>query len=109
VTQGVAIARRVLDQATRPETDDQPSAATVRRIDPRTREVRLDSGDTRAYDALIFATGSRPRILDETIAGRDQAVSAGRLTTLHSISYAVFCLKKKNKNTAASLHATLAS
>jgi len=89
VNKGVAIGLLEPDQTALPATGVQTCADTVRGIDPRTREVRLDSGDTRAYDALIFATGSRPRILDETIAGRDQAVSAGRLTTLHSIEDAV--------------------
>ncbi|UQN13978.1 FAD-dependent oxidoreductase [Gulosibacter sp. ACHW.36C] len=89
VNKGVAIGLLEPDQTALPATGVQTCADTVRGIDPRTREVRLDSGDTRAYDALIIATGSRPRALDETIVGRDQAVSAGRLTTLHSIQGAV--------------------
>lgn len=51
--------------------------------------MRLESGDTHAYDALLIATGSRARTLDEEVIGRDQAVSAGRLTTLHSAADAV--------------------
>lgn len=89
VNKGVAIGLLEPDQAALPETGVKTCADSVRGIDPRTREVRLDSGATRAYDALIVATGSRPRILDEAIIGRDQAVSAGRLTTLHSMQDAV--------------------
>ena len=61
----------------------------MRGIDPRSRDVHLDSGQSRTYDALIIASGSRPRTLDEAILGRDQALSAGRLTALHSIADAV--------------------
>lgn len=86
VNKGVAIGLLEPHQATLPDAGVEPTADTVRGIDSRTREVRLDSGERRAFDALIIASGSRPRILDEEIIGRDQAVRAGRLTTLHSMA-----------------------
>lgn len=86
VNKGVAIGLLEPHQATLPDAGVEPTADTVRGIDPRTREVRLDSGQRRAFDALVIASGSRPRILDEEIIGRDQAVRAGRLTTLHSMA-----------------------
>src|SRR5699024_10347683 len=89
VNKGVAIGLLEPDQTALPAAGVQTWADTGRGLDPRTREARVVSADTRAYDALICATGSRPRILDETITGRDQAVSAGRLTTLRSIEDAV--------------------
>lgn len=89
VNKGVAIGLLEPHQAALPDVGVEPTADTVRSIDPRTREVRLDSGERRAFDALLIATGSRPRTLDEEVIGRDQAVSAGRLTTLHSAADAV--------------------
>lgn len=89
VNKGVAIGLLDPTQTALPDTGVQVCSDTVRGIDPRTREVRLDSGASRAYDGLIIATGSRPRGLDESIVGRDQAIAAGRLTTLHSLADAV--------------------
>lgn len=86
VNKGVAIGLLEPHQATLPDAGVEPTADTVRGIDPRTREVRLDSGERRAFDALVIASGSRPRILDEEIIGRDEAVRSGRLTTLHSMA-----------------------
>ena len=86
VNKGVAIGLLEPHQAALPDVGVEPTADTVRSIDPRTREVRLDSGERRAFDALVIASGSRPRILDEEIIGRDEAVRAGRLTTLHSMA-----------------------
>lgn len=86
VNKGVAIGLLEPHQATLPDAGVEPAADTVRGIDPRTRQVRLDSGERRAFDALVIASGSRPRILDEEIIGRDQAVRSGRLTTLHSMA-----------------------
>lgn len=85
VNKGVALGLLEPEQAALSGTGTQVTADTTRGIDPRTRQVRLDSGDTRTYDALIIASGSRPCTLDESILGRDQAVSSGRLTTLHSL------------------------
>lgn len=89
VNKGVAIGLLEPHQASLPDAGVVPTADTVRAIDPRTREVRLASGERRAFDALVITSGSRPRMLDEEIIGRDQAVSAGRLTTLHSMADAV--------------------
>lgn len=86
VNKGVAIGLLEPHQAALPDAGVEPTADTVRSIDPRTREVRLDSGERRAFDALVITSGSRPRILDEEIIGRDEAVRAGRLTTLHSMA-----------------------
>ncbi len=84
VNKGIAIGLLEPAQAALPDTGATLRSETVRGLDPRSRRLRLDSGDTRAYDALLIATGSRPRTLDEEVIGRDQATSAGRLTTLHS-------------------------
>ncbi|MFM2721653.1 FAD-dependent oxidoreductase [Microbacterium mcarthurae (nom. nud.)] len=89
VNKGVAIGLLEPHQTNLPPIGVQTSAYTVRGIDPRIRRVHLDSGNNRAFDALIVATGSRPRPLDDTIVGRDQALSAGRLTTLHSLTDAI--------------------
>ncbi|AZT94752.1 FAD-dependent oxidoreductase [Brevibacterium aurantiacum] len=89
VNKGAAIGLLEPDQIALPATGVETIADTVRGIDPRSRDVHLDSGQSRTYDALIIASGSRPRTLDEAILGRDQALSAGRLTALHSIADAV--------------------
>lgn len=86
VNKGVAIGLLEPHRARLPDAGVEPTADTVRAIDPRTREVRLDSGERRAFDALVIASGSRPRILDEEIIGRDEAVRSGRVTTLHSMA-----------------------
>src|SRR5690625_1346822 len=111
VNKGVAIGLLTPDQTALPETGAALVSDTVRGIDPRARQVPIASGESRTYDALIIATGSRPRTLGEDVLGRNDALATGRLTTLHSldrkstrlnsshvaISYAVFCLKKKRK------------
>lgn len=89
VNKGVAIGLLEPDQTTLPSVDVHINTDTVRGVDPRVRHVHLDSGGSRAFDALVIATGSRPRLLDDTIPGRDQAVRSGRLTTLHSLADAV--------------------
>ncbi len=89
VNKGIAIGLLEPAQAALPDTGATLRSETVRGLDPRARRLRLESGDTHAYDALLSATGSRARTLDEEVIGRDQAVSAGRLTTLHSAADAV--------------------
>ncbi|NHU86368.1 NAD(P)/FAD-dependent oxidoreductase [Kocuria sp. JC486] len=89
VNKGVAIGLLEPGQAALPIAGVAATADTVRGVDPRTREVRLDSGERRAFDALIVATGSRPVHLEEDIVGRDHALDTGRLTTLHSMADAV--------------------
>ncbi|ALU40311.1 pyridine nucleotide-disulfide oxidoreductase [Kocuria flava] len=89
VNKGIAIGLLEPAQAALPDTGAALRSETVRGLDPRARRLRLDSGDTHAYDALLIATGSRPRTLDEEVIGRDQAISGGRLTTLHSAADAV--------------------
>ena len=89
VNKGIATGLLEPAQAALPDTGAALRSETVRGLDPRARRLRLDSGDTHAYDALLIATGSRPRTLDEEVIGRDQAISGGRLTTLHSAADAV--------------------
>lgn len=89
VNKGVAIGLLEPGQAALPSAGVPATADTVRGVDPRTRELRLDSGQRRAFDALIVATGSRPVHLEEDVVGRDQALHTGRLTTLHSMTDAV--------------------
>lgn len=86
VNKGVAIGLLEPDQVALPDPGVPVTADAVRAVDPRTREVRLDSGARRGFDAMIIASGSRPRNLGEDIIGRDQAIAAGRLTPLHSIT-----------------------
>lgn len=64
------------EQAAPPDCGLDTTADTPHGIDPRTRQVHLDSGATRTCDALIIASGSRPPILDEGVLGRDQAIPA---------------------------------
>ena len=89
VNKGIAVGPLEPAQAALPDTGATLRSETVRGLDPRSRRLRLDSGESRAYDALLIATGSRPRTLDEEVIGRDQAISASRLTTLHSAADAV--------------------
>ncbi|EIC08554.1 NAD(P)/FAD-dependent oxidoreductase [Sediminivirga luteola] len=89
VNKGVAIGLLEPHQTALPETGVRLTADTVRGIEPRARRVHLDSGRSETFDALIIASGSRPRHLDEDVIGRDQAIATGRLTTLHSLADAV--------------------
>lgn len=89
VNKGVAIGLLEPHQTALPETGVRLTADTVRGIEPRSRRLHLDSGRSETFDALVIASGSRPRHLDEDIIGRDQATAAGRLTTLHSLADAV--------------------
>lgn len=89
VNKGVAIGLLTPEQSALPETGATLVADTVRGIDPHTRLVHLASGETRAYDGIIVATGSKPRTLGEDVLGRDDALASGRLTTLHSLTDAI--------------------
>lgn len=84
VNKGIAIGLLTPAQATLPAPGATLVCDTVRGVDPRTRQVQPASGETRGYDGIILATGSRPRTLGEDVLGRDEALAAGRLTTLHS-------------------------
>ncbi|NLS09846.1 NAD(P)/FAD-dependent oxidoreductase [Nesterenkonia sp. MY13] len=86
VNKGVAIGLLSPDQAAVPDAGATFVADTVRGIDPRSRQVHLASGESRAYDGMIIATGSRPRTLGEDVLGRDDGLASGRLTTLHSLT-----------------------
>ncbi|OSM43961.1 FAD-dependent oxidoreductase [Nesterenkonia sp. PF2B19] len=86
VNKGVAIGLLTPQQTALPETGAALVADTVRSIDPRARQVHLASGQSRTYDGIIIATGSRPRTLGEDVLGRDDALATGRLTTLHSLT-----------------------
>lgn len=85
VNKGVVAGLLEPHQAVLPDAGIEVVADTVRAVDPRTRQLQLDSGQRRTFDALIIASGSRPRTLGEEIIGRDQGLRSGRLTTLHSM------------------------
>lgn len=85
VNKGIAIGLLTPEQAALPNTGVNLINDTVRGITPPTRQAHLDSGTTREYDGLIIATGSRPRTLGEDVLGRDEAITSGRLTSLHSV------------------------
>lgn len=56
----------------------------ARAIAPTEHRVRLRSGTSLHYDALIVATGSTPRLLPPEIA-TPEALDSGLLTALHSL------------------------
>lgn len=89
INKGVAIGLLSPDQIALSDAATPLSADTVRGLDPRTRRVHLDSGASQTFDALIVSTGSRPRQIGDRVIGRDQAIGASRLTTLHSLADAV--------------------
>ncbi|RGE19055.1 FAD-dependent oxidoreductase [Leucobacter sp. wl10] len=60
-------------------------ADSVTRIDPVDREAHLASGARLGYDALVIATGSRPRLLPDTLPGAQTAMEHGRVSPLHSL------------------------
>lgn len=76
-----------------PQLAAMPGAApvhsdTAESVDVDARTVTLASGETVTYDALIVATGSRPRTLAQ-LPGAAEAIAAGRVSTLHSLDDAV--------------------
>lgn len=62
---------------------------TAETIDPAAEEVQLASGARIGYDALVIATGSRARTLQEQIPGSDTTAAAGRVSTLYSLEDAL--------------------
>ncbi|MFT4231002.1 MAG: NAD(P)/FAD-dependent oxidoreductase [Microbacterium sp.] len=87
VNKGVAVGLLQPEQAALPGVVAR--ADTAERIDPAARSVALASGATLPYDALVIATGSTARGVDESVDGSASAVAAGRLTSLHSLDDAV--------------------
>lgn len=63
-------------------------ADTVTGVDAAAKKVRLASGTQLGYDALIVATGSRPRSLPTGVLG-GVAAEPGRISVLHSLDDAV--------------------
>ncbi|MFF2624091.1 FAD-dependent oxidoreductase [Oerskovia jenensis] len=89
LVKNVAYGQAVPETIRLPRPDGELVTDTVERVDPATREVHLASGASTPYDALVVATGSRPRGLDPDVPGAEQAARAGRLRTLHSLDDAV--------------------
>ncbi len=64
-------------------------ADTVEHVDIEARQVHLASGTRTGFDALIIATGSRPRVLADDIHGVKEAADAERLSPLHALDDAL--------------------
>lgn len=69
--------------------DIEVIADTAEEIDPVAKTVELASGVRIGYDALIIATGSRPRGLPESVLGVESAIESGKVTALHSMEDAL--------------------
>lgn len=86
VNKGIAIGLLTPEQAVLPGLDAINDTAIE--VDADARIVRLESGRTEHYDALLIATGSAPRDLDADLAVAEATVT-GRITALHSLHDAV--------------------
>ena len=87
VNKGVAVGLLTPEQvATRGVT---VIADTGVAVDTTDQTVQLASGRQLDYDALIVATGSVPRGLDDTVPGVVAATASEALTTLHSLDDAI--------------------
>lgn len=86
VNKGVAVGLLEPHQAVVPVPDVQVVNDSAVEVAPAQRLVTFASGRSRVYDALIIATGSAPRSLDQQLPGYTDAVAAKRLTTLHSFA-----------------------
>lgn len=89
VNKGVALGLLTPELAALPVPGGQPIADSARTVDLDARIVRTASGTNLPFESLIVATGSAPRPLDPAIPGVPAALTAGRLTTLHSLADAV--------------------
>ena len=75
-----------------PEGAATPDLGVEMRADSATavnllhKTVSTASGSRMPFDSLVVATGSAPRRLDSVVSGLREAVSSGRLTTLHSLA-----------------------
>lgn len=72
-----------------PLPDIEVIADTVVGVKPSVQVVQLASGVQLAYDALIVATGSKPRPLTTTVIHRETSANRGRVGTLHSLEDAL--------------------
>lgn len=89
VNKGVVAGIIEPEQAAMPDPGTRVAADTARAVDADARTVHLASGAAMDFDALIAATGSTPRRLRTDLPGVTDAVTAGRLSTLHSMNDAV--------------------
>lgn len=64
-------------------------ADTVVEADVSAKEVQLASGAQLSYDALIVASGSRPRPLTANVTRRETATGRGRVSAVHSLEDAL--------------------
>ena len=85
VNKGVAVGLLTPEQAAIPGVAAEADTAVD--VDPENKTVRFASGRVEHYDALILATGSTPRLLEDTIPGA--TTGTARIPTLHSLEDAI--------------------
>lgn len=86
---GVAFGPTPPEMIKLPLPDVEVLSDTAVEVDTSAKEVQLASGTRLSYDALIVATGSRPRMLPADVGGEDAVTDAGRVGSLHSLEDAL--------------------
>lgn len=76
---GVAFGPTPPEMIKLPLPDVEVLSDTAVEVDTSAKEVQLASGTRLSYDALIVATGSRPRMLPADVGGEDAVTDAGRV------------------------------
>jgi len=86
---GVAFGPTPPEMITLPLPDVEIISDTAVEVDTSAKEVQFASGARLSYDALIVATGSRPRMLPTEVGGGDAVTDAERVGSLHSLEDAL--------------------
>lgn len=86
---GIAFGPTPPEAITLPLPEVEVVADTVLEVNTSAKQVQLASGTQLAYDALIVATGSKPRLLTTDVTRRETASDLLRISTLHSLEDAL--------------------